>query len=268
VTRLKQPKMTLQRVKSKMSTKPAVTGKKQTFLAKVKEGAFKAVPFQDGHYFINKEGTVVSMNSDTPRQIFPMVRSDGAYVVLLYTPNVTKYEVAEIILLTFSKSSGKNKFICHKDNNRSHCELSNLYWGDENAYKKMKQSILKQQTARVLGSAQKQGYLLLDNVFNDSAEVQKNERSARMFKLTAALLSDISKILSELAQLAAQEVISKADNDYLLRVTKTLYDITNQPEVEAQTLIDLCLLVPKDDEFADIMSRYRDKFTRAGSRYE
>jgi SpoVK/Ycf46/Vps4 family AAA+-type ATPase len=128
--------------------------------------------------------------------------------------------------------------------------------------------ILKQHTARVLDDAQKHGDLLLDDIVNGSAEVQKNEPTARVFKLTTALLSDISKILSELAQLASKEVISKGDNDYLLRVTKTLYDITNQSQVEVQILIDLCLLVPRDDDFADIMARYRDKFTRAGSRYD
>jgi hypothetical protein len=260
--------MILQMTKSKVNAKAAVTSKKQTFLAKVKEGVFKAVPFQEGHYFINKEGTVVSMNRETPSQIFPMVRSDGTYVVLLYTPNVKQYDVAEIILLTFCKSPSDKQFICYKDNNTSNCVLSNLYLGDEKTYNKMKQMILKQHTARVLDDAQKHGDLLLDDIVNGSAEVQKNEPTARVFKLTTALLSDISKILSELAQLAAKEVISKGDNDYLLRVTKTLYDITNQSQVEAQILIDLCLLVPRDDDFADIMARYRDKFTRAGSRYD
>lgn len=250
--------------KSRESAKPAVTGKKHTFLAKVKEGVFKAVPFQDGHYFVNHEGNVVSMNRDTPRQIFPMVRADGAYIVLLYTPIVKQYEVAELLLLTFRKPATDAQFICYKDNDNSNCVLSNLYWGDEKTFKKMKQAILKRQTARVLSNVQQKGDLIL----HEASEDQENEPTARIFALSAALLTDISKFLSELAQLAAKEVIAKPDNDYLLKVTKTLYDITNQSQVEAQILIDLCLLVPQDEDFADIMARYRDKFTRAGSLYD
>ena len=99
----------------------------------IEEGTFKKIMLPVGHYYINQDGEVISINHTVPRIIPINSRATGEKDVVLFIPHPTVFGLAELLLTTFGHARPDNTAPCYRDFNPVNVSLDNVYWGDMEA---------------------------------------------------------------------------------------------------------------------------------------
>lgn len=84
-----------------------------------------------GRYFVDRDGQVVSMNMVYPRYIEPIKKVNGEYSIILYTPSLMAYDLAQLVLSTFQKPQDDSQKHIFRNSDLSDCRLTNLAWADK-----------------------------------------------------------------------------------------------------------------------------------------
>lgn len=147
-----------------------------------KKYKIKEVKGFEGRYMVDTEGNIWSMyrysnrwktKISKPIILSPMLNTNGYKTVTLYDNHghTSKKLVHRLVALAFLDNPYKKRCVCHKDNNRLNCKVSNLYWGTDSENRKQAYDDLLHKNAFPIAKLNLNGEIL---------DVYKNQRYAEI----------------------------------------------------------------------------------------
>jgi len=96
---------------------------------KVETGDFKRIAtIHSANYFVSPHGELISLNKPNPKVLAPREVASGEIVVVLFTPRMQRYLVAQLVLEQFVGPSDERVPV-YKDGDPRNVYLDNLSWG-------------------------------------------------------------------------------------------------------------------------------------------
>ena len=103
----------------------------EEFQKMLKDDELRIANLKSGRYFVHRNGSVVSMTTAFPRYISPIRKVTGEFFIILYTPQLKAYDLAQLVLSTFHRKKEKNVDYIFKNDDMSDCSVVNLTWIDK-----------------------------------------------------------------------------------------------------------------------------------------
>lgn len=206
---------------------------------------FYTIPLHDSRYAINAKGTVISNSTEPPHVIQSCFNAKREATVILYTPSLRSYLVAELLLLTFKREGKTNekKFIHYQDSDRQNLSLDNLDWSD-------KEALVSLELVR--------------------GKVKRNEEKQKYFH-NRLFFRDTTEFLLRLSR-AVNNLDSKTDMSIRKECTNILDEmqaVITAPELNIQKLIKLTEKPISDeytksvvDDFVAIVKQHRSSYLK------
>ena len=188
-----------------------------------------------GEYYLSRQGDLYSLNRAVPKKIVPNPMSDGEVFVTLYTPSLSVYSMAELMLNTFSSKAPDGKIACYKNGDPGDLSLANLFWGDREDKLKWKanRTIVRSKTI--------------------TKENYNNIQQSTALYCNKAFLKDINLLITQTLRVALNQSI---DNDKTL-ILMSLNKLTEITSVTLLKFDEVITVLETEFENAQINSLFK-----------
>lgn len=223
---------------------------------KIEADELRLINLKSGHYYISRNAEIYSMNMAQPRQIAAVPKLSGEQIIVLYTPQLTAYDVAGLVLSTFSPIDNSSAlFPCYRDNDPTNCAVTNLYWGD-------KDDVAKWRKAAMARTAVNK-----DHETTSSSNDELNEHINIEQIASMVFCSNKLKAFFEMIVGTAQRVISENEYDdetlFLLRMIEMRFKhAANMEYVPLENLRSVFDEEPPDQKIAIMIRRFHERFEK------
>ena len=191
-------------------------------LKAVESGEYRVIDTPSGSYFLSRNAEIYSLNGTVPRKIRTTLKTNGELIVQLYTPNVTSFDVATLVLETFVSKPKDGQAPCFKDDDPSNCCLDNLYWGDQ------KEQLKRRKSTALKKSRQVTSYL------SRSPEISRSH--TEHYYCNRAFLSDLLTYAIQCSRVLVTLAPETPDASNMRRLLNEISEITSVAVLEFERL--------------------------------
>lgn len=162
--------------------KSSTVSDKQKLISELESGFFSRITFlKNSKYFISKTGRVLSLNSGEPKELSVRINAARISTIVLYTPKLKSFEVARLMLRTFTGEPQNNKLVPeYIDGNPENVDIKNIRWGSSD-------NTINNETLRSIEVA--------STLVNSRSDLEKSETHLVNMALKHELLNGLLQIV-------------------------------------------------------------------------
>ncbi len=224
----------------------------------IEKDELRLINLPAGHYYISRKGEIYSLNMAFPRRIEAIPKVNGEQIIVLYTPTITAYDVADLVLSTYKPNTADNSLSpCYRDANPANCKLDNLFWGDHEAVRNWRQNALN-----IASRARKE-------TASDSEKVIEPEKwqsvpVPTMVKRTAVISALIHMIIDTTQRMMSDHEYDD-DTLFVLRMVVLRFkNVAHKEFVPIDNLRSVFETEVPDVRIAVMMKRFHERFDKIG----
>lgn len=225
---------------------------------KIEEDELRLINVKAGHYYISRQAEIYSMNMAQPRRIMPIPKLTGEQIIVLYTPQLTAYDVPSLVLSTYMPMDEKtHKSPCYHDFDPTNCTIENLFWGDDSDVLKWRKQVMRRATEveNTYEHEEKQEAQGVD----ESVEI---EQVPSMVQPTKLLSSLIEMIINTTQRMMSHNVYDD-ETQFLLRMVEMRFKHAHNKEyIPLENLRSVFEVEAPDPKIAIMMKRFHERFDK------
>lgn len=222
---------------------------------KIEADELRLINLKAGHYYISRNAEIYSMNMAQPRQIAAVPKLSGEQIIVLYTPQLTAYDVSALVLSTFNPIENPcDLFPCYRDCDPTNCAVTNLFWGD-------KDDVAKWRKVAIMNAANNNRDTSTPSTDEAKEDINIEQIAAMVF------CSPKLQAFFEMIVGTAQRLISQNEYDdetlFLLRMIEMRFKhAANMEYVPLENLRSVFDEEPPDPKIAIMIKRFHERFDK------